>query len=231
VSNPKKTPTKIYSQDEVENAVARLIASTKRKRRRRQLKLLEVANDIEIALSAYKSLSKLADVIDISLEMLRQFSMVNKLRPPVKQLIADGIIHSVDIADRLSRLPVADQLPVARAVAQGNLTSDDVRAIVSLRKALPKEEIGKVIDRVKRSRSIKQYVVEFLIPTQKKEKEIKESFMKTLGKESIVSFDSKGRISHAILNTTGKRRIEDIAKKEGLTKRALIDKIISGALT
>ena len=162
----KKTPTKIYSQDEVENAVARLIASTRRKRR--QLKLLEIANDLGIALSAYKSLSNVADVIDISPEMLRQFSRVNKLCNPVKKLIADGTIQSVDIADRLSRLQVVDQMPVALAVAQRNLTSDDVRAIVSLRKALPKEEIGKVIDRVKRSRSIKQYVVEFLIPTQKR---------------------------------------------------------------
>lgn len=224
----KKTPTKIYSQDEVENAVARLIASTRRKRR--QLKLLEIANDLGIALSAYKSLSNVADVIDISPEMLRQFSRVNKLCNPVKKLIADGTIQSVDIADRLSRLQVVDQMPVALAVAQRNLTSDDVRAIVSLRKALPKEEIGKVIDRVKRSRSIKQYVVEFLIPTQKKEKEIKEFFIRTLGKESIVSFGSSGRISQAILNATGKRRLEDIAKKEGLTKRALINKIISGEI-
>ena len=207
----KKTPTKIYSQDEVENAVARLIASTRRKRR--QLKLLEIANDLGIALSAYKSLSNVADVIDISPEMLRQFSRVNKLCNPVKKLIADGTIQSVDIADRLSRLQVVDQMPVALAVAQRNLTSDDVRAIVSLRKALPKEEIGKVIDRVKRSRSIKQYVVEFLIPTQK-EKEIKEFFIRTLGKESIVSFGSSGRISQAILNATGKRRLEDIAKKK-----------------
>lgn len=228
MNKPKKTP-KIYSQDAVENAVARLIASTRRKRR--QLKLLEIANDLEIALSAYKSLSKVADVIDISSEMLRQFSRVNKLCLPVKQLIADGIIQSVDIADRLSRLPVADQLPVARAVAQGSLTSDDVRAIVSLRKALPKEEIGKVVDRVKKSRSIKQYVVEFLIPAHKKEKEIKEAFIKVFGKESVVAFGSRVGISHAILNATGKHRVDDIAKKEGLTKRALIDKIISGALT
>jgi hypothetical protein len=191
---------------------------------------LEIANDLGIALSAYKSLSKLADVLDISSEMLRQFSRVNNLCPPVKQLVADGIIQSVDIADRLSRLPVADQLPVANAVIHGNLTSNDVRAIVSLRKALPKEKIGKVIERVKNSRSIKQYVIEFLIPSHKTEEYIRECFVKALSKRSIVSFSSKRGIGLITLNADGKRRLEDIARQEKLTKRALINKIISGAI-
>ncbi len=103
-------------------------------------------------------------------------------------MIADGAINGVDVADRLSRLPVADQLPVANAVIQGKLTSNDVQLYVSLRKALPKEKIGKVIERVKHSRSIKQYVIEFLIPSHKTEDDIRECFVKALSKGSIVSF-------------------------------------------
>jgi hypothetical protein len=219
------TPKKVYAQDEVEVAVAALIASTRRVRR--PLKLLEIAHNLEIALSAYRSLSKLADAIGVSSEMLRQFSRVNKLSHATKQFLSDGSIESVDIADRLSRLPVPDQLSVARAVAHGKLTSDDVRAIVSLRKALPKEKIGKVIDRVKSSRNIKQYVIEFMIPFHKTGKTIKEQFMSTLGKDGIVSFSTKGRVSHAILNTTGKHRLENIAKQKGCTKRTLVNKIIA----
>ncbi len=67
----------LYTQDEVEAAVAALIASTKRVRR--SLKLLEIVHNLEIALSEYGSLSKLADAIGISSEMLRQFSRVDKL--------------------------------------------------------------------------------------------------------------------------------------------------------
>lgn len=222
------TLKKRYTQDEVEAAVAALIASTKRVRR--SLKLLEIAHNLEIALSEYGSLSKLADAIGISSEMLRQFSRVDKLSQPVKQLIADGAINGVDVADRLSRLPVADQLPVANAVIKGKLTSNDVRAIVSLRKALPKEKIGKVIERVKNSRSIKQYVIEFLIPSHKTEEYIRECFVKALSKGSIISFSSKHGIGLITLNADGKRRLEDIARQEKLTKRTLINKIISGAI-
>ena len=223
-----KSPMKLYTQDEVEAAVAALIASTKRVRR--SLKLLEIVHNLEIALTEYGSLSKLADAIGIPSEMLRQFSRVDKLIQPVKQLIADGAINGVDVADRLSRLPVTDQLPVANAVIHGNLTSNDVRAIVSLRKALPKEKIGKVIERVKNSRSIKQYVIEFLIPSHKTEEYIRECFVKALSKRSIVSFSSKRGIGLITLNADGKRRLEDIARQEKLTKRALINKIISGAI-
>lgn len=226
ISQPKKKRN--YTLKEVETALAALIASTRRVNRK--LNLGEVGKMLGIACEGLGSLNKVADTIGLSTQMLREFSRYEKLESDVKKLIDEGKIQSVDIMVRISRLPTADQLAVAKAVGRGILTSDDVRAIVSLRKALPQETITKVIDRVITSRNIKEYVIEFLIPEGEKSTKIKERFKKLLGNERIVSFVGKNGIGTMILNVDGKNRLQDIAKKKRLTKRSLINKVISGEL-
>jgi hypothetical protein len=217
-----------YTQNQVEEALAGLIASTRRVRRK--LNLLEVARKLRIARGAIGSLKKLSDAIGLSEEMLRQFSRVEKLSRDVKDLLAKGDIQSVDIADRLSRLPMQDQSTVAQEVAKGCLNSADIRAIVSLRKALPLLRIKSVIDRVKASRNIKEYVVQFLVPPErgKPNKYIELQFIRLLGRENLRSFSIKNGVGTLVLNTTGENRLQEIAKQEGLTKRKLVDQIVSG---
>jgi hypothetical protein len=218
---------KKYTQNQVEEALAGLIASTRRVRRK--LNLLEIARKLRIALGAMGSLKKLSDAVGLSEEMLRQFSRVEKLSRDVKDLLAKGNIQSVDIADRLSRLPGRDQFPVAKEVARGDLNSDDVRAIVSLRKALPQLRIENVIDRVRTSRNIKEYVVQFLVPPDRgKSKDIESRFIRLLGKESLRSFTLRNGVGTLVLNVVGKNRLQEIAKQKGLTKRILIDRVVSG---
>jgi len=175
------------------------------------------------------SLKKLSDAVGLSEEMLRQFSRVEKLSQDVKDLLAKGNIQSVDIADRLSRLPGQDQFPVAQEVARGDLNSVDVRAIVSLRKALPQLRIENVIDRVRASRNIKEYVVQFLVPPERgKPKDIESRFVRLLGKESLRSFTLRNGVGALVLSAAGGNRLQEIAKRKGLTKRILVDRVVSG---
>ena len=51
-------------------------------------------------------------------------------------LLSGGSITSMDLADRLSRLPKEDQYPVATGVVSGELDAHDVRAILGLRLAI-----------------------------------------------------------------------------------------------
>ena len=219
-------PKRKYSESEIEDALAGLIASTKRIHRK--LNLLEVARKLEVARNALGSLKNVSNAVGLSTEMLRQFSRVPKLAPKVRELLEKGIIQSVDVADRISRLPRPDQLPIAQAVARGELNSDDVRAVVSLRKQLPKMEINKVIHRVTSSRNIREYVVQFLHPSgEDSVKDIKARFITLLGKGGLCSLSFKNGVGTLVLKETGKVRLQGIAKAKGITKRALVDRIVS----
>lgn|GEM_PF-759680 len=216
-----------YSADDVEHALAALIGSTKR--RFRSLTLLEVAHYIEVALSAYDGFPALADAIDVSPETLRRFLRARRLCPSVKRLIVEGAISSIDIADSLGRLPGKDQPTVAKSVLRGELSSEDVRAVVSIRKDLPEEKIAFLIDRVKSSRNIKHYVIEFLIPDCTTVKDVRKSFATALGVDNIVSFGKSGGIHIITLTADGQRRLSEMARQVKLTKRRLVDKILRGS--
>ena len=215
-----------YSQSEVEDALAGLIASTKRIHRK--LNLVQIAKKIEIARKGLGNLKSVSEAIGLSTEMLRQFSRVTKIAPEARRFVTEGAIQSVDIADRISRLPPADQFLVAQAVAHGKLNGDDVRAIVSFRKDQPKLPISKVISCVTDSRNIREYVVQFLVSAEEELKNIEERFSKLFGQDGVRSVNVEKGLGTLILNKEGKKRFELIAKRKGLTKRALVEKIISG---
>ncbi len=216
-----------HSDTKVDDALVALIASTRRIRRK--LDLLDVAAKLKVAREGLGSLKKVADAIGLSVEMLRQFSRVEKLSPRVKKLIEQGKIHGVDMADRISRLPSRDQLPVAQAVVRGELNTSDVRAVVSLRKDVPRMRIKAVIDRVKSSRNIKEYVVEFMIPCKKSKKaDIEARFAKTVGKNNIRSFTTKKGVGILVLNAAGLKQLQEVAKRRRFTKRRLVNGIASG---
>lgn len=174
-------------------------------------------------------LKKVSDAIGLSPEMLRQFSRVERLSPETKKLVYKGVIQSVDIADRISRLPMPDQLPVAQAVARGELGDDDVRTVVSLKKELPKIPITEVITRVQASRNIKEYVVQFLVSSKEfKKKDLEIRFIRLLGKKNFISLSVKNGVGTLIFNTAGRNRLQEVAKRKGLTKRRLIEGMLVG---
>lgn len=135
-------------RSQLDDAVAALLASTRRTKR--TLNLIEVSEKLCIAVRLLGSLRAVADALGLSDETVRQFSRIEKLSPDVKKLMASGQITSMDLADRLSRFPSADQHAIAAAVASGTLDARDVRAILALRKEVPKAPVQKLIRRIER---------------------------------------------------------------------------------
>jgi len=213
-------------QREVAEALGALIANTKRVRRK--LSLVEVAQWIDTACRGLGGLRAVAERVGLSKEMLRQFATVNALSPKVKKLVAERKIDRVDVAHRLSKLPPLEQYQVARLVAAGDLDSDDVRAVVTLRRSAPDIDIRQVIDRVRSSRNIREYVAYFPVPPASNVQLLRSRIARVLGKDNIRSLTVQEALGTLVLTAEGSKRLAETARGHGLTKRKLIGKIADG---
>ncbi len=210
------------------DALAALIASTKRINRK--LNLIEIANKIKIVRNHLGNLKEVARVVGLSSEMVRSFTRVNSLDQRVRQLIKTGDIKSIDIADRLSRLPFKDQYYVAKEAAKGHLTSHDMRAIVSLRKTLPKASILNIVSRIRKSKNIKEYIAEFVVPQGASidRKEIFIRLKRFFGAEHVQSYSIIRFVGRVVLDEIGKNNLMKTARIMQITKGRLLQLIIEG---
>ena len=215
------------SQSQLHEALGAFLANTRRAKR--GLNLLEVCHKTKVAREALGSLHALAQAIGLSDEMVRQFLRVEKLAPEVKRLVADGRITGVDVADRISRLPCPDQLPVARLVVSGELDLQDVRAILSFRKTAPRVRIREVIDRIKTSRNIKEYVAEFIVPQRGAAPAVLlKKFAAVFGRSNIRSLKIECQIGRIVITAEGKKILLNKANTLRLSKGELINRIAAG---
>jgi len=212
---------------ELKDALAALIANTKRVKRK--LNLIEIAEKIATA-KKYLSVGEIADRIILSKEMIREFERVNHLILPIKKMVEKGEIKSVEIADRLSRLPPVGQLYVAKKVARGLLNSDDLRAIVSFRKAMPHLDISGVVQRIEKSRNIKEFIAEFSIPKDLSAQPelIKKRFEIIFGADHIRATSIQHGSGHIILDAIAKDILVEKARKHRVTKREILQLIVAG---
>jgi hypothetical protein len=208
-------------------ALGKVIANTKRVRRK--LSLVELAQWIETARRGLGGLRAVAERVGLSEEMLRQFATVNSLSPKVKKLVAERKIDRVDVAHRLSKLDPAEQYQVARLVAAGELDSDDVRAVITLRRSAPKIDIRDVVERVRSSRNIKEHVAYLAVPLGHGNIDaLRARVAAVTGDENIRSFNVQGALGTLVLSSDGRNRLAREARARGLTKRKLIDAIVHG---
>lgn len=215
------------NERECAEALGALIANTRRVRRK--LSLVEVAEWIDIARCGLGSLRAVGERIGLSEEMLRQFATVNNLSPKVKRLVADRKIDRVDVAHRLSKLPPSEQYHVATLVVSGELDSDDVRAVVTLRRSAPDLDIREVVERVRSSRNIKEHVAYFPVPAGLPDlKAVRSRLADVVGDANIRCCSIEGALGTLVVNSQGRKRLAEAARNEGLTKRKLIDRIVRG---
>lgn len=211
----------------LDDALAALLASTRRAKR--SLNLVEVSEKLRTAVRLLGSLRAVAEALGLSDETVRQFSRIEKLSPDVRKLLASGQITSVDLADRLSRLPSADQHPIGAAVVSGTLDARDVRALLALRKAMPKVPVQQLIRRIRGSRNIREYVAEFLTPHPPASRAaLLKRLSPVLGRREIRNLEIGDTVGRLYLTESGKKALEDTARKEGVTKRVLLQRLING---
>lgn len=217
---------KLSSSDEarLEKALIRLVGSTKRNRRAKNL--LEVAREISIAEKILGNKKTLAKEIGISVEMLREFASVTRLHKSVQQMVKKGLMSSVDVVYRISMLPKGNQLQVARAYIENKLSGKEVRDVVSLFKRNPNWEIEEAIERVKSYRDIIQYIIRFRIPKDVRKEVLRRKFATILGKGSIISLEIRNNVGNLIIDEEGRKILQREAKKRGITKRKFITLMI-----
>jgi hypothetical protein len=208
----------------LEKALVCLIGSTRRNRRAKNL--LEVAKELRVAEKLLGSRRVVAKRIGLSQEMLREFASVTRLDKSVQHMVKKGLLSSVDVAYRISMLHKSDQLRVAQAYVKKDLSGKDVKEVVALWKKNPECTVEEVIGQVKSSRDIVQYIIRFRRHEKEGSAMLRHKFAAILGKDNIVSLEIKGKIVNLTISEKGRQILRQEAKKHGLTKRKLIERVI-----
>lgn len=225
-------PIKVLSMNKNNNnvkAIAALIKNTKTTKRR--ISLIEMAEWLDLAVKDLGSINSVAETISLSPNMLRQFLYVRKLSKDVQALFADRKIDSVDAAVHLSMLKEQDQKIVGLAMAEGDLTSAELRAIREFRKGTPNIHMNKIIEKVKSTQNIKQHIAEFVVRSKKiHEQMLKKRFAKVIGLQNIISLTLKGSIGRIVMSSKGKDLLQKYAKERDFTKAKAISSIVHGEI-
>lgn len=222
----KKDKVQINNKN-IQKSLAALIKNTRTTHR--YLSLIEIADWLDIAIEGLGSLKKVADRIDLSEKMLKQFQYIRKLTPTAQKIFASRKIDSVDIAVHLSMFKDQEQIEIAKEIASGNLNSADVRAIRELKKEVENLCITDVIEKVKASRDVKQYIAEFVIRSKRSDEEsLRDRFSKVLEPNNIISLSLKGSIGKIIINDKGWSLLQKYSKNHKLTKAQAISTIVQG---
>ncbi len=223
-NEPKENGIPEYKAQEALAALIRNTRTTSRK-----LSLLEIEKWLSIAVQRFGSVNAVADRISISTKMLRQFQAIKKLSDPVRQLFAMRRIDSVDAAVYLSKFNCDDQLTVAKELALAHIDTSDLRAIYDLTKQQPKKSLEGIIQNIKETRNIRQYIIEFVVRGCSQEPHVLWGrFARVLGDENIVSLDVEGSIGSLVLNETGGKKLRMICKSDGISKRQAVTQIAEG---
>lgn len=210
-------------------AIAALIKNTRTTKR--HISLIKMAEWLELAVKDLGSINSVADTISLSPNMLRQFLYVRKLSKNVQALFADRKIDSVDAAVHLSTLNELDQKIVCLAMAEGKLTSGELRAVREFRKEAPDMHINEIIGKVKSTQNIKQHIAEFVVRSKKiHEQMLKKRFAKIIEPQNIISLTLKGSIGRIIISSKGKGLLQNYAKRKGITKVRAISSIVHGEI-
>jgi hypothetical protein len=216
--------TKKTHNDELSQALAVLIACTRS--RSRPFSLTEVAHWVDVAVKQLGSISSVASKIGLSSKMLQQFLSVKKLAHEVQALFALRQIDSVDSAAHLAKLSKADQKVVAKALASNEIDTMDVRGIVDLHRSGDVSKISNIIKRVRESKTVREYVIEFVIRGNMTSDDILRQLTKHIPQPGIVRLEVDGAIGRLVLNRKGKEALTAKAKESQITLKRIIPEIL-----
>jgi hypothetical protein len=222
----KASATK-QDDDELEEALAVLISSTRNKRR--PFPLTYVAKWLEIAAAKLGSYSAVAHRIGISPKMLRQFSYVHRLSKPVQKLFELRELDSVDALAHLAMLRSADQRLVAQALASGQIDTSDVRAVVELRDGDLDSSINELINRVRTTKTTKEYVVEFIVRGGRDRDALRALITRYIPKTEILRLEVNGVIGRLVLTPKGREALGKAARALGTSLKGVMAAILRGA--
>ena len=111
-----------------------------------------------------------------------------------------------------------------------NISATDIRALAPLRELLSEGNIAikDLISRIRNAKNIRLFVAYFRIQNDYWDYEkMREKFEKIVGKQGIHSLEVKNYIGIIELNEEGKRKLIESAKKQNLTLRKFVNKLVN----
>lgn len=216
------------TEEEVRKALAILISSTRNKSR--PLPLTEVARWLDIAVRRLGSYAAVADRIDLSPKMLKQFSCVQRLAKPVQELFRNRRLDSVDAAVHLAMLPTNDQGIIAGALAAGEIDTADVRAAVQLRQDSGDDSMQSIMRRVKESKTKQEYIAEFVVRGAHDRQSMLVEFQKHIPQHEILRLEVHGALGRLVLTRKGKQALARAARTLGTNVKRVIPAILSSPI-
>lgn len=208
---------------ELDRALALLISSTKRKRR--AVPLTDVSAALSIARASLGTTAAVAKAIGLSGKMVGQFARVDDLDPTARALVADRTIDSVDAVVQLAQLGAAEQRVVAQEIAAKQLDTKDVRAVVEMRKLRADRDLTEILERVKSSKTQRQYVIEFIVRGGLTANAIRDRLRHFLPTTSVVDVVVRGTLGRIIFDQKGYSGFKDEAKRRNITVKELATRL------
>jgi hypothetical protein len=199
----------LFSQN-TNDALAILISSTKTKKR--PVSLVDISKWLVVAVNKLGGYKEVADRLGLSTKMLRQFALVTHLQPEVQQLFKSRALDSIDAVVHLLLLSNKEQVIVANVLVDKKIDTKDLRAIVQVRKGNSKVPINKIIDEIIKTKTRKNYVVEFIIREGDSYTRLMKKFKRYISPNEIIRLDIEGSLGRLILTKNGKQELYRIAK-------------------
>jgi len=196
-----------------EELLATLITSTRTQKR--GVSLIEFADVLEKAIGEAGSLEEVADRIDLSPRMLKQFLLVQRLSPAVRKLVAMRKIDSVDAVGYLIQFDAKSQAFLAKQLVDGKILTSDLRAVRQVHKEQPKEALGSIIERVVTSRTKKVYVLEFIFRGDLTEEKVAKKIREIVGSNGLSAVERSGSFGRVVLTADGLTRLRSAAAENG----------------
>ncbi len=215
----------IGGPDSVKKALATLISSTRS--RKRPVPITEIARSIAIASARFGSLNAVADRVGVSAKMLGQFAAVNKLTKKVQDLFDKRILDSVDAVAHLAMLSRHDQEAVAESLATKELDTKDVRAVVELRRVRKAEAIGRLMERVRTTKTRRHYVIEFVARDTRSSHKAARKLKQYLSPSEIIRLEQDGPFGRLVVSERGKKELESAAQKLRVPFKSVVQRILS----
>lgn len=216
--------SKVSAAKTIENALAILISSTRSKKRTKSL--MEIAEWLAYAVEELGSIKAVGERIGLSPQMLRQFESVQKLDPRVQRLFSARRLDSVDAAAHLSMLQAKEQVAVANLLAEGKIDTGDVRAIYYQRKAGDTDPIDALIEKVEKSKTRQEYVVEFAIRGSQNPERVKAAIGTVFPEDQIIDLQLHGPMGRLVLTKKGRATLSATAKKLKVPLKSVMTSVL-----
>lgn len=205
--------------------VARLIASTKRKKRNSSIK--EIADDILSLKKEVGDINTVAKLVGISAGMLNQFLSFYKLPVSVQQLVEERKIDSVAMVFNLSKFNDSDANILAEMILQNKMTSQELKVLLPFRRKNITEDIRILVDRVYGSKNIKVSVIRVPDDVVKDSVKLTQHIKGIVGEKNYVGIEKIEKHCDIKVTKEGEGFLRKAAKEKGLALHELISRLLS----